>query len=207
MASIDQRLMGLARVYARAILALAVAQGEAEALLEELAALGRLVAREPAFADFLASPLVDVEDRRETLERVFRGRASDLLVDTLQVLNRKRRLGFLPAIAHVYRAELRQRQGLVDVKVRTAAPLPEPLRDRLRAALVRFTGGRRPELEETVDPALLGGIVVEVDGKKVDASLAARLRELGAALAQRASQEILRRHAAPLAGAAEGGVE
>ncbi len=204
MARVDERQMGLARVYARAILALAEEKGESETLLDELAELARLVEREPAFAEFLVSPLVDVEARGATLERLFRGRASDLLVDTLQVLNRKRRLGLLPAIVHVYRNELRERQGLVDVKVRTAAPLPEPLRDRLRAALGRFTGGKRPELAEAVEPSLLGGIVVEVDGKKLDASLAARLRDLGAALAQRASQEILRRRAAPLAGAAEG---
>jgi ATP synthase F1 delta subunit len=186
----------LARVYARSILAVAEERGEAEALLDELAAVARLAERDREFADFLMSPLVAVAGRRETLERLFRGQASDLLVDTLQVLNRKGRLALLPAIVRAYRGELRERQGVVDVAVRTAAPLPAPLRERLRAALVRFTGGKRPELHEAVDPGLLGGMVVEVDGSKVDASLAARLRELGAALAQRASQEILRRRTA-----------
>jgi F-type H+-transporting ATPase subunit delta len=199
--------MNLARVYARALLAVAEERGEADALQAELSELGRLLEREPDFADFLASPLVDVEVRRAALERLFRGVASDVLLDTLQVLNRKRRLGVLPALLYAYRAELRARRGLVDVEVRTAVPLSERLRGRLAAALVHFTGGKQPDLQETVDPALLGGLVVQVEGQKLDGSLAARLRELGAALAERATQEILRRRGAPLAGAAEGGAE
>lgn len=205
MASGDERLATLARIYARAILELAEEKGEGDALFEELKAVAQVAARDPAFADFLGSPLVDKEDRRASLEAIFRGRASDLLVDTLQVVNRKGRLALLPAIVRAYRGELRERRGLVDVKVKTAAPLPEPLRERLAAALVRLTSGRRPEIEERVEPALVGGMVIEVEGRKLDASLATRLRELGAALAERATQEILRRRAAPLAGAAEGG--
>jgi F-type H+-transporting ATPase subunit delta len=201
----DERQATLARIYARAIFELAEEKGEGEALLEELAAVAQVASREPAFSDFLGSPLVDREDRRASLEEIFRGQASDLLVDTLQVLNRKGRLALLPGIVRAYRGELRERRGLVDVRVATAAPLPAPLRERLAAVLVRLTGGRRPEIEEKVEPALVGGMVVEVEGRKLDASLAKRLRELSAALAERATQEILRRRAAPLAGAAEGG--
>lgn len=204
MARIDDRQTPLARIYARAVIGLAEASGQGEALFEELEEVVRLLERDPAFADFLASPLVDVEDRRASLERAFRSRSSDLLVDTLQVLNRKRRLGFLPAIVRAYRGELRALRGLVDVTVRTATPLTEPLRERLAAALVRVTGGKHPELSEAVDPKLLGGMIVEVEGKKLDASLAARLRELGAALAARASEEILRRRGAPLTAATGG---
>src|SRR5688572_16575 len=137
MASSDEQQRTLARIYARAIFDLAEDQGAGDALLEELAAVARLAERDPAFADFLGSPLVDRDDRRATLERIFRGTASDLLADTLQVLNRKGRLALLPAIGRAYRGELRERRGLVDVKVRTAAPLPPALRERLAAALVR----------------------------------------------------------------------
>lgn len=199
MARVDDRQLALAQLYARALLGLAEERGEDERITEELGELARLFERDPEFAYFMASPLVDDERRRETLETLFRGRASDLLVDALQVLNRKGRLSLLPAVFHAYRSELRERLGLVDVRVRTAAPIPPPLRERLVAALVCFTGGKRPELDEVVDPALLGGLVVELDGKKLDASLAARLRELGAALSRRASEEILKRRSATAA--------
>ncbi|MGH9361526.1 MAG: ATP synthase F1 subunit delta [Thermoanaerobaculia bacterium] len=198
MARVDERQLALARVYARALLALAEERGESETLLAELGELARHLDRDPEFAEFIASPLVDDERRRETLEQIFRGRASDLLVDALQVLNRKGRLGVLRTVAEAFRRELREARGLVDVRVRTAVPLPPPLRVRLVETVRRFSGGT-PELAEVVDPKVLGGLVVELEGKKLDASLAARLRELGAALARRASEEILRRRAAPAA--------
>jgi F-type H+-transporting ATPase subunit delta len=195
-AGFDERQLALAGVYARSLLALAEERGEAERVAEELAELARLLDRDPEFAEFAASPLVDDERRRESLETLFRGKTSDLLVDALQVLNRKGRLMVLRTVAESYRRELRAARGLVDVKVRTAVPIPPPLRARLVEAVRKWSGGT-PELQEVVDPQVLGGLVVELEGQKLDASLAARLRELGAALARRASEEILKRRTAP----------
>src|SRR5262249_18710496 len=117
---------------------------------------------------------------------VFRRRASDLLVDSLEVINRKGRLGLLPAIVAAYRGEYRELRGLVDARVTTAVPLTEEQRTELAAALGKLTG-KRPELIERVDPAILGGLVVEVAGEKIDSSLATRLRDVAEALAQRAA--------------------
>jgi F-type H+-transporting ATPase subunit delta len=194
MASVDDRELALGRIYAKAMLDLAEERGEADALLDELAAVVEYLDRDPDFERFLASPLIDEKDRAASVETLLRGRASDLLVDALQVINRKGRLGALRAIAEAYRQEHRDLRGLVDVYVKTAVPLTGPLRERLAAAVVRFTG-KRPDLFERVDPAILGGMVVDVAGQKIDASVAARLREMGAALARRASEEIFRRRA------------
>jgi len=191
MANVDDRDLAAGRLYGKAILSLAEEQGQADSLLEELAGLVEYLDRNPEFERFLASPLVDEEERGASLERIFRGRASDLLLDSLLVINRKGRLGLVRAIAEGYRLEYRELRGLVDVKVRTAVPLNEPLRAQLRETLARFTG-KQPFLIERVDPALIAGLVVEVDGQKLDTSVASRLRDFGAALERRASEEIYR---------------
>jgi F-type H+-transporting ATPase subunit delta len=191
MANVDGRDPGIARVYARAMLDLAAAQGQADDLLAELAELGRAIAGDPDLAAFLASPLVGEQARAEVLEKTFRGRASDLLVDALGVINRKGRLGLLPAIVEAYRGEYRELRGLVDARVTTAVPLAPGQRASLDEAIARFTG-KRPELIERVDPAILGGLVVEVAGEKIDTSLATRLQDVGVALAQRAALELHR---------------
>jgi F-type H+-transporting ATPase subunit delta len=191
MANVDFRDLGVARVYARAMLDLAAAQDQADALLEELQQLGQAVAANPELATFLASPLVSGEARAEVLEKVFRRRASDLLVDALEVINRKGRLGLLPAIIEAYRGEYRELRGLVDARVTTAVPLTAAQRTRLTQAVAALTG-KQPELIERVDPAILGGLVVEVAGQKIDTSLAMQLRDVGAALAQRAALELHR---------------
>ena len=105
------------------------------------------------------------------------------------MINCTGRLGQLRAIAESYRAALRDLRGWVDVKVRSAVPLDDAQRGRLQEVLAASTG-RKPALIERVDPALIGGIVVEVEGKKFDASVASRLQDLSEALLARASREI-----------------
>jgi F-type H+-transporting ATPase subunit delta len=191
MANVDRRDQEVARIYAKAILALAEDQGQADALLEELQELGRAIAADAELATFLASPLVSRQARAEVIEKVFRRHASDLLVDALEVINRKGRLGLLPAIVDAYRGEYRELRGVVDAEVVTAVPLSAKLRARLAEALAGYTG-KQPELIERVDPSLLGGLVVEVAGDKFDSSLATRLHDVGTLLAQRAAQELHR---------------
>jgi F-type H+-transporting ATPase subunit delta len=183
--------LGVPRVYAKAMLDLAVAAGSEEELLGELTGLAGLVAEDPELASFLASPLIEEQPRAAAIEKIFRGRASDLLVDALEVINHKGRLALLPAIAGAYRGELRRLRGLVDVRVTTAVPLSPALRASLAEALARFTG-KKPELVENVDPAILGGLVVEVGGEKIDSSLSNQLHDAGVMLAQRAAQELHR---------------
>lgn len=195
MARVDDRSLGLGRLYARSILDLAEEQGQADELLEELTGLAQYLESHPDLEDFFGSPLIEEETRTRTIEKVFRGRSSDLLVDALQVVNRKGRLGSLRVIAEAYRQELRDRRGLVEAVVRTAVPLSDSLRAGLTDSLARFTG-RKPTLVEKVDPSLIGGMVVDVAGNKIDTSVASRLKGLGAALERRASEEIHRGTAA-----------
>ena len=189
MANVDSRETGVARVYARAMLDLAAAQGQEDELLAELQELGRAIENDPELATFLASPLVSSEARAEVLEKVFRRRASDLLVDALEVINHHGRLGLLPAIAAAYRDEYRELRGLVDVQVTTAVQLSEGQRASLSKAIAKLTG-KQPQLIERVDPSILGGLVVEVAGEKTDTSLATRLHDVGTELAERAAQEL-----------------
>ncbi|HLX08339.1 MAG TPA: ATP synthase F1 subunit delta [Thermoanaerobaculia bacterium] len=191
MANVNGRDLRVARIYAKAMLDLAVAEKQEDGLLDELDELRRAIAGDEELAAFLASPLVSGAARAEVIERVFRRRASDLLVDALEVINRKGRLGLLAAIAVAYRGEYRELRGLVDAQVTTAVPLGKAQRASLAAAVAKLTG-KQPDLIERVDPSILGGLVVEVAGEKIDSSLATRLRDVGTILAQRAAVELHR---------------
>jgi F-type H+-transporting ATPase subunit delta len=191
MANVDDRDLAVGRLYAEAMLGLAEEQGASDALLAELNELVEFLDQNPKVGHFLASQMVDEEGRARVIEDLFRGNASDLLVDSLQVINRKGRLGQIRAIAESYRIALRDLRGWVDVHVRTAVPLDDALRTRLQDAIAASTG-KKPALIERIDPSLIGGLVVEVAGKKFDASVASRLQDLSEALLARASREIHR---------------
>lgn len=185
----DERLIALARVYSGAMLELTERTGQADELLQELLDLASLVERDHDLAAFLTSPLVETETRREVIEKLFRGRASDLLVDSLQVINGKERLALLSTIAETFRRSLEELRGRVEVRVRSAVPLSGDLRAALVETVRRDTG-KEPRLAEAVDGSLIAGLVIRVGDQKFDGSAANQLRKLAAALLERASQEI-----------------
>lgn len=197
MPKVDHKLVAVARVYSRAMYELATARGEAASLLKELMELAGYVERDADFAAFLASPLIDVEERTALLEKLFRGKASHLLVDSLQVLNRKGRLGLLSTLAETYRLQHQETLGRIDVHVTTAVPLTDRLRKKLKAA-IRKQRHETPELIETIDESLIGGIVVQIGDEKADASVVRKIDKLRKVLHQRSVREIHRRreHAA-----------
>ena len=77
MPTVSDEELAVARVYSEAMLGLAEAKGEADSLLEELLDLSAYLETNPEFEKFLTSPMVDPDKRRGTIERTFRGRASE----------------------------------------------------------------------------------------------------------------------------------
>lgn len=189
MPSVSDPDFAVARVYSAAMLQLAESQGEVDVLLEELRDFAARIDENAELRAFLSSPTVDMDVRRRTLETMLRGRYSDLLVDSLQVLNRKGRLGLIPSVAEAYALARDEFHGRVQVQVRTAAFLSVELRERIKDVVGRYTG-KEADLVETVDESLIGGLVVQIGDQKFDTSVATRLKRLGGALRDRASQEI-----------------
>jgi F-type H+-transporting ATPase subunit delta len=185
----SEKEIAIARVYAQAALSLAETQGQAESVLEELEDLRILMDRDPAFDDFLGSPLVNTEERRASLDRMGHGRMSEILLDTLQVMNNKGRAGLVRALVEAYRQEYEELRGLVRVQVQSAIPLSDSLRGQLQNVVSSYTG-KTAQLQETVEPSLIGGLVVQVADRRIDTSVVKVIRGLGQRLLERASQEI-----------------
>jgi len=179
----------VARVYAQAILELAEAEGQAEGLLEELRGFEQTVAANPALTQFLSAGDVDAARRAAMIEKTIRGRASDLLVNALQVINRKGRLGSIGAIIDAYRLALEALRSRVDVEVTTAVPLSDDLRAALAGVASRYTG-REAQLIERVDERLLGGLTLRIGDTKLDSSLASHLVRMRQSLEQRGERAI-----------------
>ncbi|MEM6454196.1 MAG: ATP synthase F1 subunit delta [Acidobacteriota bacterium] len=187
MASFNQDDAAIAGVYAQSLFDLAQAEGRADDVHLELQQFAKLLDDHADFARVVESPLVDLDARKALLEKALRGNADDLVVNTLQVLNRKGRLPLVRAVVAEFSAIYKRTHGIVDVVVRTAIPLSAALRKRIEAVAARITGGT-PSLTEEVDPSLLGGIVLLVGDRKYDASLAKDLHEVRQRLAVRSSR-------------------
>lgn len=177
MAHAGHQASNVAQVYARALLGLAEEAEAAESVLEELEGLRALLDRLPELERLFASPLVEAEDKARMLEERLRGRAGDLVVDCLQVMNRKGRLGLVRELVTAYRELYEDARGIVGVRVVTAVPLTDEQRREIAEVASRITG-KRARLDEAVDPSLLGGVVLYADDRKLDASVRRRVEEV-----------------------------
>jgi F-type H+-transporting ATPase subunit delta len=190
MATVDERSLGVARLYARSMLDVALEQGTAADLGDELDAVVTGAERDEEFASFLMSPVLERDKRRRSLETMLRGRASDLLVDSLQVINRKGRMAILSQIVSEYHEAHRETLGQIEIRITSAVRLTDEQREDIRQRTKERTG-KDTFLIEQVDPSLLGGLVVQVGDQKVDMSVRRDLQLLSSRFARRLSAEVV----------------
>jgi F-type H+-transporting ATPase subunit delta len=192
MANIEQESQSIAEVYASALLELAVEKNQDDDIESELSEVAKLIADDADFARFMASPTVPEDSRAVALEKAFRGKMNDQLLNTLLVMNRKGRAGLVRALAEAFRLLLEDRKGEVDVVVRSAVKLDDASKDRVRKAVAAHVG-KQPRLIENVDESLIGGLVLQIGDEKLDTSVALRLSKMRHAFLERASREIRER--------------
>jgi F-type H+-transporting ATPase subunit delta len=167
----------LAAAYARSVLELANDQNQAREIGQELEELGKIIESDPTFANFLANPSVGETERGQVVEKVFRGRVSPLVMNFMLVANRKGRLGILRQIAAAYAELLEKQMGIIEVDVTVAHRLtPEQFDDvhrRVGEALKREV-----VLHQYVDESIIGGMILRVQDRLLDASVRAQLRAM-----------------------------
>lgn len=185
----DERDLAVGRLYAGALLELAEKDSVAESVLEELAGIEEVLDRDPKVEGALSSPLVDTDLRRKMVETTFRGRASDLVVNTLQVMNQKGRLGLLRALIAGYRLEFEALRGITEVDVVVAEPLSDEQRARAQKTAEDWTGGK-VRLVEIVDPEIIGGMIFRAGDRKLNRSVSRELDIMAGRLLERASEQI-----------------
>jgi F-type H+-transporting ATPase subunit delta len=171
----------IARNYAETLLDLADRNGGAAAMDQFAAALDEvagLVQSDPRVRQFLETPRVPAAEKKRALRAALAGRAPELFLRFVSVLVDKRRQTLLPEIADAFRGLVDERMGRVRVQVAISHLPDEALQAEIGNALARRLG-RTVIPTFTVDPELLGGMVVQVGDEILDGSVrssAARLR-------------------------------
>ncbi len=164
--------------YARAILELAEEQKlPLEAIGDELIALRDMIKGDETFRIYLGSPAINSEVRGDLLKRVLEGQVNPVLMHTIGVMNEKGRLGLLPEVADAYADLLDQKLGKIEVDLYVANKLsPEELdaaRKQISASLKRDA-----VVHVYVDDSLIGGSMLRIGDKLIDASVKQQLKSI-----------------------------
>lgn len=172
-----------ARRYARALLDVAVEKKSAEPIRGELAAMVALIAAHPDLAQVLAHPAVSAERKRKVVGAVAAAaHASELMTRLLTIMGERDRLSLLPMVSAAYAKLWNAQRGVVAAEAVSATPLDET-ETRAVATALAAASGRKVDLSTRVDPRLLGGMLVNMEGRTYDGSVRARLVALRRTLA------------------------
>jgi len=187
----DPSSASVARVYAQALLDSARPDG-ITAALEELGSLVTDVyAQVPGLRQLFSSASLSADEHVAVIDKVLAPRCTPLFANFLRVLARHRRLEMLEQIYLVATHAAEQRQGKRRIQVRSAIPLSADALQELTAKLQASTGAE-PILEATVEPELLGGMIVRIGDTVYDGSLRTRLKQMSGRLRERCLHEIQR---------------
>lgn len=165
-------------LYAQALLELADESGQTDAIAGQVADLAQLLRDEPDLRTLIETPAIKDADRGGVVQRVFEGRIADPLYKLLQVMNRKGRLGELPALTASFKKLLDQRNGVVPVDAWVAQAMDADTVQRVKSEIGQALGGKMIELEQHVDESLIGGLKVKIGDTLIDASVATQLRTI-----------------------------
>ena len=169
---------GLASRYAIALFELAEAAGSLDDIAADLQSLDAMIEESADLRRLIRSPVLSRDAQRDAVLAVARKAGlKDLTTKFLGVLANKRRLFALPEVSRAYRDMLAEHKGEMTAEVISATALDEGQLERVREAVGAFAG-RAVSVETEVDPGLLGGLVVRVGSRMLDASLKTKLQHL-----------------------------
>jgi F-type H+-transporting ATPase subunit delta len=189
---IDKEPDALAEIYATSLYQLADqagGRGAVESTLAELDDLMEISRGDPHFSEFLASRVVPASQRSASLDRILKGRCSDLTLRFLQILNTKGRLAHLTAIVAAFDRQVQEKFGRIEVDVYTASPATQDelnsVREQIQSRL-----GREPVLHAYVEPSMIGGLKLQIGDQLIDGSVSTQLRRLKDQFAQRGAPSV-----------------
>jgi F-type H+-transporting ATPase subunit delta len=169
--------------YANALADIALQQGAAEPATNQLADLVVVFEESAELRNFMASPAVSKEAKRGVIEKlVARVGASKIIRNFLFVVADHGRTLHLPEILKSFREVVRQRQGIAEADVVSAAELTQKQKQQLLQTLERKTG-KKIQAKYSLEPELLGGATVRIGDTVYDGSVRTQLNNMRERLA------------------------
>ena len=181
-ADTSQLISGVAERYASSLFDLALEAGAVESVGADLDSFQRMIDESADLKRLIVSPVFSADDQFKAISAIIsRAGITGLTGNFLKVVARNRRLFAVPGIVRSYRETAARHRGEVSAEVASAHALTEAQKIELKAALKSVTG-KDVTLNVTVEPSLLGGLIVKVGSRQIDTSLRTKLSSLKLAL-------------------------
>lgn len=168
----------LATRYAKSLIDLAIEKGQLEQVFADMQWLNAVCRSNRDFVNLLRSPIIKGDTKKKILDAITTGHISEITNGFTRLLITKGRESNLPEISSAFISSYKEKKNINTIQLTTAMPVTDKVRNAIIDQVKKTAGFQNVELEEKVDPDLIGGFVLQVGDKLVDASIAYDLRAI-----------------------------
>ncbi len=168
----------LAKIYAKSLLDLSIEQQQLEEVLKDMNLISKTTKVSRELVLMLKSPLIKGDKKGQILKAVFEGKVNELTQSFTHLLSVKGRANYLPEMAQAFIQLYKVHNNIKEVFITSAKPLSEEIINAIKAKVSSQMNDCTLEVNETIDPTLLGGYVLEIEDKLFDASVKTRLNNI-----------------------------
>ena len=165
------------REYAEALFELAAQDNLIRETSDGVVTVESALLQMPEYRALLASPAIGKEERLAALDQAFRGKIPDILLAILRMMVSRGQVSAFSRMVRDYEELAREYRGEAVAVVTSAVPLSEAQTVALREKLAKKLG-QKITIQCRMDPSLIGGLRVEVDGRVIDGSIRNKLEEI-----------------------------
>jgi F-type H+-transporting ATPase subunit delta len=179
----DPIISGMAGRYATALFELALDNKAIDSIKKDLDQFDTLIANSADLNRLVRSPVFDADEQLKALSAILaKAGIAGLAANFLRVITTNRRLFAVRDMIRGYRMLVARHKGEVIAHVTVAEKLNDSNIDALKNALKSVTGGKDIDLDVKINPAIIGGLIVQVGSRMVDSSLRTKLNSIKLAM-------------------------
>lgn len=168
----------LASRYAKSLIELAKEKGQLEQVFADMEWLQAVCKSNRDFVNLLRSPVIKADVKKKIITAVTQGKVSEITAGFNNLLVTKGRESNLPEIVTAFITAYKELKNIRTIKLTTAAPVSDTMRNAIIAQVKKSAGFDNVEVEEKVNPDLIGGFVLQVGDQLIDASIAYDLKAI-----------------------------
>ena len=169
--------------YAKSLLSLALEQGELENAYNDMKLVSETCDSSKDLSLLLQSPIIKPDKKTEILRKIFAGRLGKLSLSFIDIIIRKRRENYLEAIAREFQHQYKSHKNILTAVVTSAVGLDDKIRNEIMK-IVKGSANAEVELVEKSDKDLIGGLILRIGDKQIDASILRKLINLRRAFSE-----------------------
>ena len=164
--------------YAKSLLELSIEKNILDKVNNDMVQLSEICAESEDLVSVLNNPTINAVKKGEIFTAIFNGKIESVSLDFIQLITKNSRETLLPVIAQNFTKLYKAHNNILDVELISAVALDDAAKSKILDKVKAKFDGASIQLTEKIDESILGGFIVKIGDKQIDASIASQLTNL-----------------------------